>query len=67
MTKEQFEQLYNLMEKATKEISQVKYVCKNCFISAIVDENGATKQCSCDAPIVVSMESSMVVKASLSN
>lgn len=67
MTKDQFDQLYTLMEKAIQELQATKYVCKSCGVQASVTENGATKPCECDAPIVVNMESQMFIKANLSN
>lgn len=64
MTKQQFDQLYHLAELAMQDISP-KYVCKECGVEALVDSSGASKTCSCEAPIVVSMQSNLSIKASL--
>lgn len=67
MTKEQFNQLYTLMEKAVQEIQATQYACKECGSLATVTEEGASKPCECNAPIVVNMGSQMFVKANLTN
>jgi hypothetical protein len=67
MTKEQFNQLYALMEKVLQEIQASKYVCNGCMAQATVTEEGATKPCACEAPIVVNMESKMYIKGNLTN
>ena len=67
MTKEQFEQLYKLMEQAVAEMNTTQYSCKNCNTVASVVETGVVKNCSCEAPVVVNIASNMHIKANLSN